>query len=143
MKVLLDVNVVIDVLERRPEFFDDSDAALHLVTEGVIDGCFAAGSAADIYYILRRAGSTPSQARALLTKLVHALDMCDTTPADVTDALALPMPDFEDAVLAACAQRIAADVIVTRDLHDFANSPVPALSPAQVVSRFAESGDQK
>jgi hypothetical protein len=39
------------------------------------------------------------------------------------------MNDFEDAVQAACAERIGADYIVTRNLKDFAKSPVQAILP--------------
>jgi len=54
VKVLIDVNVVIDVIEQRPTFFDDSYTVLRLVAEGAVNGFVAAGSTADIHYILRR-----------------------------------------------------------------------------------------
>ena len=139
MKVLVDINVVIDVLERHPAFFDDSYAVLRLVAEDEIDGFVAAGSIADIYYILRKSGMTSDQVRTTLIRLTQVIDLCDTTAADVNEALALNMPDVEDAVLAACAKRMRADAIVTRDLHDFAASPIPALSPAQLLDHLKES----
>ena len=50
-------------------------------------------------------------------------------PADVQNALASDMPDFEDGLLACCAKRQNAKYIITRNEKDFEHSPVPALSP--------------
>ena len=135
MKVLFDVNVVIDVLQRRPDFFDNSYAVLRLAAEDQIEGYVAAGSIADIYYILRRAGLEPSEVRTALAQLIQIVELADTTAADVNEALLSPMADVEDAVLAACAKRLEATWIVTRNEDDFAASPVPAISPAQFLSR--------
>jgi len=139
VKVLIDVNVVIDVLERRPAFFDDSYAVLRMIAEGKMDGFIAAGSIADIYYILRRGGLTADQARTMLAQLIQVIPLCDTTAVDVNDALISGMPDLEDAVLAACAKRIGADAIITRDQHDFTASPVPAMNPFQLLNYLEES----
>ncbi|MDR0283644.1 MAG: PIN domain-containing protein [Propionibacteriaceae bacterium] len=134
MKVLLDVNVVIDVLERRPAFFANSYAVLQAVAGGRVEGFVAAGSIADIHYILRRAGLTAGQARMALASLIQIVEVGDTTAADINDALVSPMTDPEDALLAACAKRLRADYIVTRDGKDFVNSPVPAITPAQLLT---------
>jgi predicted nucleic acid-binding protein len=45
------------------------------------------------------------------------------------------MPDFEDAVIAAVAQREGADYIVTRNTKDFIASPVPAITPEDFLAR--------
>jgi len=42
----------------------------------------------------------------------------------------LPGTDFEDNVSIRCAVMSGMAAIVTRNLDDFTNSPVPALSPA-------------
>jgi len=39
------------------------------------------------------------------------------------------MPDYEDALVAVCADRINADYIVTRNIKDFKNSSVKAITP--------------
>jgi len=47
----------------------------------------------------------------------------------VQAALASDMPDYEDALLACCANRQRAACIVTRNEKHFALSPVRAISP--------------
>ena len=43
-------------------------------------------------------------------------------------------PDFEDAVLAQAAHQAGAQAIITRNLKDFARSPVRAYTPRQWVA---------
>ena len=60
-------------------------------------------------------------------------------PVDQTileDAATLPGSDFEDNVTIRCAVTSGMDVIVTRNLADFADSPVPAISPAELLKRI-------
>ncbi len=45
--------------------------------------------------------------------------------------------DFEDNIQIASAVEVGADVIVTRDPADFANSPVRVMSPADVLAVLA------
>ena len=44
------------------------------------------------------------------------------------------MRDFEDAVQAYCAKRHRIDYIVTRNVKDFVNSPVKAISPEDFIN---------
>ena len=46
------------------------------------------------------------------------------------------MTDDEDALAAQCAKRVKADCIVTRDISDYASSPVPAKEPAAFPEQF-------
>lgn len=51
-------------------------------------------------------------------------------------ALALPIADFEDACQVAAADRAGVEAIVTRNVSDFQGSPVPLLTPVQLVARL-------
>ena len=42
--------------------------------------------------------------------------------------------DYEDAVAAAAAKKAKCDYIITRNKRDFTNSPVPALTPGEVLT---------
>jgi predicted nucleic acid-binding protein len=83
----------------------------------------------DISYILARQLKDAVQARAIVKLVGDNLTLTDVTVADYRNAIISGISDFEDAVLAACAKRIKADYIVTRNVRDFAQSPVPAISP--------------
>jgi hypothetical protein len=48
------------------------------------------------------------------------------------------MNDFEDALVATVAEVTGSDYIVTRNVPDFAGSPVPAITPAEFLETLAE-----
>ena len=52
---------------------------------------------------------------------------------DLQTALPSEIDDYEDAVQVIQALAAKVDVIVTRDVRDFANSPIRVLSPAEFV----------
>jgi predicted nucleic acid-binding protein len=133
MKVLIDTNVIVDVLERREAFFDSSYAVVKLAAEGKLDAFAPAGSIADAYYIIRKGGKSPVAARDAIATLLQLIRACDTTTSDVTAALTLGVADFEDSILAATARREKAEYIITRNERDFSQSPVPAVSPADFI----------
>ena len=57
----------------------------------------------------------------------------DVTEEDFREAVLSDIPDYEDALLAANANRNRADCIVTRNVKDFAKSPIKAVTPAQFL----------
>ena len=44
--------------------------------------------------------------------------------------------DYEDAIQSACATRIKANYIVTRNIKDFSESKVTAIKPAELLDRI-------
>jgi predicted nucleic-acid-binding protein len=54
----------------------------------------------------------------------------------LTAALNSGMTDFEDAVQAVAADGAGIDFIVTRNKRDFRNSPVPAVSPEELLEKL-------
>jgi len=135
MKVLIDTNVILDVLTRREPHFEHSAAFLRLCGTR-LTGCVAASQTTDIFYVLRREGVEPQAARALLKKLTDNVKVVDTNAADVQATLASDMPDYEDALLACCAERQRAACIVTRNEKDFALSSVRAISPKAFLEQI-------
>jgi predicted nucleic acid-binding protein len=136
MRVLIDTNVVIDVIERREPFLADSYAVLRLIAEDELTGFLPAGSVADVYYIIKKSKDAGTAQGAILA-LLELVALCDTTAGDISSALLLGFSDFEDAILAATAKREKADFIITRNERDFAKSPVSAISPKDFLARVA------
>jgi predicted nucleic acid-binding protein len=65
---------------------------------------------------------------------VSVVNVIPLTEADCSDALAMPMNDFEDALVAVCAKKAGVDYIVTRDDKFLqSNSPVPLISPDRLL----------
>jgi predicted nucleic acid-binding protein len=142
MRVLIDTNVIIDVLEQRESFFHDSYGLIQLAVREKLEAFMSAGAVTDVYYIIRGSLHDASKAREKIIALTALIGFCDTTASDINTALALNISDFEDAVIASAAKRERADYIVTRNEVDFKESPVPAISPARFLQQFTEDEDE-
>ena len=89
----------------------------------------------NLEYIVKSAG-TGRDARGFLRDLLEILEIAPTTSRNLVRALGLKMKDFEDALQAAAALACGAEAIVTRNVRDYRNSPVPAMTPKQVLAEI-------
>ncbi len=132
-RALYDVNVILDVLQRRRPFYDDSAAALAAAETGKVAGVVAAHSVTTLFYLLARWGS-PEAARVHIVDLLSVLDVATVDAHVVEQALALPYQDLEDAVQMAAARQARSDYLVTRDRAGYAAGPIPAVTPAELLA---------
>jgi len=135
MRVLIDTNIIIDVFAEREPHYSYSASVLGLCGKR-ITGCITPSQTNDIYYILRRAGKSVVSAKNIIKTLTDNVKVVTSNSADVQNALASEMPDYEDALLACCAKRQKARYVVTRNEKDFKKSPIPAITPQAFLEQF-------
>ncbi len=135
MRVCFDTNVVIDILGAS-EWLAGSLAAYDVANMRRFDSFIPASAVTDIAYILHRRGMPQQKVREALPALFEMFDVMDVTGADCRNAAASPMDDFEDAVIAASAERNGIDLIVSRDETGFVGSPVARMAPCDFVRQF-------
>jgi len=133
VKVLFDVNVLLDVLLDRKPWAADSALLLDAAERKKIVGYVAGHTMTTAYYIVARSAGARKAATAA-TDLLRIVEVVPVEAADFAQALVLGMADFEDAVQAAAAAKIGADYIATRNEKDFRRSPVKARSPAELLT---------
>lgn len=132
-RVLFDSDVLLDVLGKREPHFQASVQALNTVKTGKTQGYISGHAVTNIYYILSKQNGRESS-RKLVISLLENLQVARVTDAIIRQALTSPMKDFEDAVTSAVAESEKLEIIITRNLRDFAASPVPAMVPADFLS---------
>lgn len=132
MRLLLDINVLLDFLQHRGAFAKPAAKLFGAIEMKRAVGYVSGHTITTAYYILHRGQAAPIAESAVLTML-RVLEVVPVEREDLMRALALGWSDFESAVQAVCASEIGADFIVTRDLHDFRGSAVPARDPAFVL----------
>lgn len=135
-RVLLDVNVVLDVLLDRAPFAEASAAVWGAVEGGQVEGLLSAHAVTTLHYLNARAVGT-RMAHETTAALLSVFDVAGVDGAVLNAALALKWADFEDAVTAAAARRAKCDALVTRNPRDFKGSAVRVLTPSEAVAWLA------
>ncbi|MBO5257558.1 MAG: PIN domain-containing protein [Clostridia bacterium] len=134
MKLLIDTNVILDILLKREPFFEDSYQAIRIAINNNDECYISVTAAADIFYILRKALQSAEQAKEYLGSLARLAEFTDVLAVDALDALSSEVADYEDAVVEAVADRIGADYILTRNIKDYLNAKIPAVTPTELLN---------
>jgi predicted nucleic acid-binding protein len=132
MKVLIDVNVMLDFLQRREPFFENAASVMDAILYGTVEGLLAAHGVTTLYYFLAR-GAEKRMAGETMRWLLDTFEVASCDKQILTQALSFDMPDFEDAVTAMSAERAGCSHIITRNAGDFVGSCLPALPPAEFL----------
>ena len=133
MKLLLDINVLLDVLLQRDPWAEPAASLLTRIERGEAGGFIAGHTLTTIHYVVSRARDRQSAAAAV-TDLLRFLDVVPIEKVDFSQALVLPLEDFEDAVQAAAALKIGVDYIVTRDQKGFGGLSIPSVNSGEILS---------
>ena len=140
MRVLLDTNVIIDVLQKRKPWFAAGQKIFYAIANKQIDGCITTKQAADIHFFSRKQfvgqENVDAKARQVITKLYALFDLIDTLAMDCMNAIAIDNNDYENAILIACAARVKLDAIITRNPDHFKLSPVSVFSPEKFADQL-------
>lgn len=133
MRVLLDVNVILDVLLNRRPHVEASSAVWSAIEEGRADGMLSAHAVTTLHYLNARAVGQPL-ARETTEALLSVFSVAAVDEAVLGAAAALGWADFEDAVTAVAARRARCDAIVTRNPKDYPRPTVRVISPAEAAA---------
>jgi len=133
MVILLDTNILLDFLQHREPNCAFADRIIKLCATRAVSGFMAAHSISNVFYILRKDYSVEDR-KTLLLNLCNIVDIVSIDRQKiVTSLLDKKFSDFEDCLQAECAMRVNADYIITRNIADFTNSPVPSILPGDFL----------
>lgn len=141
VKILLDVNVVLDVLLVRNEF-RDSAKVLNASAGGKIEAYIPLHPITTIYYFLRKE-MPDSDSRALIQNLLNWTEVIQLSKSEVRNALSSRISDFEDAVVSESASVANANYILSRNERDFKYSVIEAITPTEFLHRHGANFDTK
>ena len=133
MKLLLDINVLLDVLLLRNPWAEPAAHLLSRIERGEATGYVADHTLTTVHYVVSRARDRQS-AGAAVTDLLRFLEVVPIEKVDFNQALVLPIDDFEDAVQAAAALKIGVDYVVTRDEKGFRALSIPSANSGEILS---------
>jgi predicted nucleic acid-binding protein len=136
MTVVLDTNVIMDALQERQPFDAEAKEILLRAQNGEFTCYFTANAATDIFYLYSKAHDVKS-ARQVMNFLLATYKIVSVTHEDCISAMSIPIADFEDALVSACAKKVEADYIVSRDDKFLrGNSPVKVIEPKDFLKKL-------
>ena len=136
MKLLVDANILLDVLQAREPYLKDSSLIWKLCETGEVQGYASALTSANLIYIMRKQLDAKG-IHDVLNKMQMIFHIAALSEAELKQASEMEWKDFEDAIQCATAERIGADFIITRNVKDFLQSrKVSALSPAEFLEQY-------
>ena len=138
MKVVLDLNILLDVIQKREPFYASSASVLQLAVEEQILAIVPTHLLTTLYYITAKY-SSKNQADLLVDWILSNMSLGMETKDIFLRARGLQLPDFEDAVVAGVAEAERCQYIMTRNVKDFRDSPVQALTPEEFLVYFSFS----
>lgn len=124
MRVLLDANVILDAMVRRQPWHQEADAILKAAALGQVTCAATTLSLATTFYVGKKVVGKAA-ARAAIQNYLSAFLILPIDKQTLLDADIMAGTDFEDNILIAAAVTASLDAIVTRNVADFAHSPIP------------------
>ena len=131
--ILLDTDVLIDVALDRDPHAAAAVEVLERIELGFERAAIAWHSVSNLYYLVAPVQGD-IRTRDFVTELVAFVSVATTDTDSVRYAAGLPMDDFEAALQVAAARACGARCIVTRNLRDYERSPIPTISPQDLLS---------
>ena len=135
MKILLDLNVLLDVIQRREPYYAASAGVLSRVVDGEIVGAVPGHALTTIHYVVSKLAGQEQGLQAI-DWLLAEMEVVPEDREIFLRARSLSMQDFEDAVVAAAAEAAGCDYVVTRNVGDFKASPVLSVSPQELEAEL-------
>jgi hypothetical protein len=136
MRVFLDTNILLDVIEQRRPFFVASQAVMDCCDKLGSETHIAWHGLATMFYITAKKQSE-AYAFLMVRSLLSWATVATVGHQEAHAALGFGINDYEAALQAAAAPASGAYWIVTRDVSGFSGSPVPAISPNDFLTKFA------
>ena len=134
MKILVDVNLFIDVITKRANW-DRSLQVLNLARKAdEIEGWISVLTFPLIYLFRLRVVDEP-QARTDTQAAVKGFQIIPLTQEIIDKAVASSLPDFEDNIQLISAETVGVDHLLTRNKRDFVSASLPILTPEEWLAQ--------
>lgn len=135
MKVFLDANVLIDVVQNRIDFVETSSKVLQLGLDGECELCASDITFTTVSFYARK-NRTQEQLYEVLQSLRDFIDVAPSGKIAIDWALQQKSKDFEDSVQYYTALRSGAEYIVSRNVRDYPYNDIPVVSPIDFLKKM-------
>jgi predicted nucleic acid-binding protein len=135
-RVLLDLNILLDVLAQREPHFVDSARLWALAETGQVEGFVAAHSFTTLFYLYEKQHDS-ARAHQAIRRILQVFEVAALNREVIKMASDLNWPDFEDAIQATAAAQSGCRHLITRNPKDYQAHPVTAILPGDFLAIWA------
>lgn len=132
-KLLVDTNVVVDLLARREDFFEEAQELFTLADAKQVRLFVSSLTLANTHYLIAKQHKL-DEARKILIKFKVLVEVASLDDKIIELALVSDFKDFEDAIQYNTALEIGLDGIITRNKKDFKNSTLPVMTAKEYLN---------
>ena len=132
MRLFLDTNIVVDLLEGREPFCYDAAQLFTMAHEKKVELLVSPMTFSTASFLLRKHGS--EGVRILLSNLRQLVSVTISDERTVDDSIASQFKDFEDAMQYYTALNAKAEIIITRNGKDFTASNLPVMTATEYLA---------
>jgi len=138
MRVLIDTNVVMDYILKREPYAKNAYRIVQMCVNKEIDGCIAAHTVTNLFFILRKNLSV-SERKAVLLKLCRVFTVVGLDISKLISPLVNnKLDDLVGCLQDECANEFQVDYLITRNLDDFVHGKVKAVKPDEFLKLLKE-----
>ena len=135
MIFLLDTDVLIDIALNRTPHAAAAGKLLDVLEQRPGTAWVAWHTLSNFHYLVSPIRGR-DDTKNFLVDLAQFVNVAQTATKSLLFAARLKMKDFEDALQVAAAVACEAEMIVTRNIRDYAHSPIKAATPKSVLRDF-------
>jgi predicted nucleic acid-binding protein len=130
--ILIDLNVLLDVIQKREPHYHSSALVINRVLKGPTKSYLPAHAVTTLHYLIDKYQNA-GKANEVVHWLLNTFNIAPVTHETLATAHLLGWQDYEDAVVSIAAFQTGCTTIVTRNIKDFRSSTVPALTPDEFL----------
>ena len=132
-KIFVDANIVMDLLEKREEFYQEAQELFTLSDKKNVKLYVSALTLANVHFLLFK--HLKMEARKVLAKFKVLVEVLAVDDKIIDLSLTSDLKDFEDAIQYYTAIENEMDIIITRNKKDFKNVNLPILTAKEFLNR--------
>lgn len=134
LRLLIDTNVLLDlVAKERPEHSIAKMLFETAIQNDMVELSACISSLKDVFYVYQRHYGSSEDAWTVVETLSRIVNPIPLNHEMLDLALERVEPDFEDALIAACAKRAGCDAVVSRDAKAFMKGFVRKIPPIKAI----------
>jgi len=139
-KLFLDANVIVDFLCERSDFYLPAARLMVKSYNKEVELCCSTLTLATASYFMERSKVSQADIFHKISDMISICEVADVDRGVVEQALSSGFTDFEDALQYFSAKKWDADIIITRNKKDFANSQLPIYEPMEYLEISMDKG---